>query len=147
MTKASSIFDVYPEANWITKEKDGTVLVWDKKPSTDKRGWMYMNNYDNSELLGKISVDEFKGKDWTECCIERPKEAFEPPLKYEDLKKWALENGGKNFSCEDFVIESKDGVYYVIPNKDSISIACYSAIIYTGTPAQVKRVLEAMLND
>lgn len=73
--------------------------------------------------------------------------AFEPPLKYEDLKKWALENGGKNFSYEDFVIKSKDGVYYVIPNKDSISIACYRDIIYTGTPEQVKRVLEAMLND
>lgn len=74
--------------------------------------------------------------------------AFEPPLTVEGLKKW-IEKHGK---------EEEKGIYtFVAENSNILSIDTNGEIVeiytseesfvYSGKPAQVKRVLEAMLND
>ena len=141
MTKASSIFDVYPWFNWITKDKGGRIYVWEKKPKAGIRFWTQV--VDNKSL-GFIEIDDFKDKDWKECIVERPKEIE----SWEDLKEWMLENGGEIYEKRDFVFIVRRFVYYVVLADNGLVLISHNGdIFYKGTPAQVKRVLEAMLND
>ncbi len=146
MTKASSVFDVFSWVNWITQDKEGCVCAWEKEPKITDMFWVLFSG--NRQIIGYFNIDDFKGKDWTECCIERPKEV----KTFEQLRDWAKKNKayktlGKNcFTITNNILNVccvKNLTSGLIELRDSYT----NLKIYHGTPAQVKRVLEEMLEQ
>ena len=61
------------ESRWVTKDKDGTVSIWEEKP--ERYNDFYRVNVDNfgEVAMYPIKLAEFDGKDWTECIYEVPR--------------------------------------------------------------------------
>lgn len=59
------------EPRFVTKDLDGTINVWENKPSYKDDYY----GYADGELsdFGKVKIAEFDGKDWTECIYEVPR--------------------------------------------------------------------------
>ena len=63
------------EPRWVTKDKAGLVILWNKKPRQHSRWfiWILEKSFFNEfESCGHIKLAEFEGKDWTECIYEVP---------------------------------------------------------------------------
>jgi coenzyme F420-reducing hydrogenase alpha subunit len=58
------------EPRWVTKDQNGTVWLWEKKPHAVENWWD--NTLSIKDIGGKIKLAEFDGKDWTECIYEVP---------------------------------------------------------------------------
>lgn len=56
-------------ANWIAKDADGDVFWHCEKPTKIHSFW---NREGLIGFLGHIEVEEFQGKDWTDCCLPLP---------------------------------------------------------------------------
>ena len=64
------------EPRWVTKDKAGLVILWNKKPRQHSRWfiWILEKSFFNEfESCGHIKLAEFEGKDWTECIYEVPR--------------------------------------------------------------------------
>ena len=61
------------EPRWVTKDKDGTVSIWEEKP--ERYNDFYRVDVDNfgEVAMYPIKLAEFDGKDWTECIYEVPR--------------------------------------------------------------------------
>ena len=61
------------EPRFVTKDKDGTVSIWEEKP--ERYNDFYRVDVDNfgEVAMYPIKLAEFDGKDWTECIYEVPR--------------------------------------------------------------------------
>lgn len=153
MTKARDIFKVFESYNYVTKDKNGTLYVWKEKPVLDEKynEWIEKLNYTKANYMyvgKKFKIEEFKGKSWKKCLIEREK-----PLKtYDDFVSWLKTKSN---------IDERMGYFFKENNKRNIGIwfspvdddieLCVGVVeceeFFTGTPEQCKRVIEAMLEE
>ena len=85
MVKAEDVFKVIDhKARYLTKDKDGKVYFHEKEPvcinqdedwsqcekiQSEKRHWASTGVL---SWIGNIEIEEFQGKDWTECVVEKP---------------------------------------------------------------------------
>lgn len=71
--KAKYIFDEFPGMNYITKDSFSTefICLWSHKPTPRIRGNWSDGGVGDSEFVIGLKLDEFKGKPWKECIIER----------------------------------------------------------------------------
>jgi hypothetical protein len=64
------------EPRWVTKDIDGSVLIWDSKTKpvvvTENRQWERPLD-EGWEYFGAIKLAEFADKDWQECIYEVPR--------------------------------------------------------------------------
>lgn len=74
MIKADDIRKINPkEYKFLSVDKSGNVWAWSKEPAlSGLRNWWIPTGGKFFEV-GRIEVEEFKGKSWKECLIE-----FEP---------------------------------------------------------------------
>ena len=64
------------EPRFVTKDNEGEIWVWDRKPRCSKylEQWSSSNHCSWEELISKcLKLSEFDGKDWTECIYEVPR--------------------------------------------------------------------------
>lgn len=81
--------------------------------------------------------------------------AFEPPLTWEELKEWAKSKEGVNVRDTEIEVMRKKVDVKVYGDRDMGESDAYMVYggrptldaFFAGTPAQVKRVLEALLGD
>ena len=61
------------EPRWITKDKDGTVSIWEEKP--ERHDDFYRVDVDNfgEVAMYPLKLAEFANKHWTECIYEVPR--------------------------------------------------------------------------
>lgn len=81
MIKAEDIRKINPkEFKYLTKNQDGSISVFERKPFTSSYGdfWDKRDCCSVSGNIGHIEVEEFASKDWKDCLIE-----FEPD--YSDM--------------------------------------------------------------
>lgn len=69
MITAKEIFNSYRWANFITRDVDGCVYVFEHMPEIRKTN-LFLNK-DKFVQLGFVDVEEFKGKDWADCLVAR----------------------------------------------------------------------------
>lgn len=144
MTKASSIFDVYEFANYLTKDESGDVWIWSKRPRDFCGRWVLDEPCQFMQIGNEI--EEFKDKDWTECCIERPKGV----KTFEQLRAWAKERAEvDDIVAGRFHLDYGTKIFFIIEKhgEETCIYTDYGDYIFGAEPAKVKRVLEAMLND
>lgn len=60
------------EPRWVTKDEDGIVKVWGKKPRELNRGWCG-DRLTAPAAYDYLKLSEFDGKDCTECIYEVPR--------------------------------------------------------------------------
>ena len=64
------------EPRWVTKDKNGMVCIFDKKPERYfNKEWVVAAPSEKYNLVtyGLIKLSEFDGKDWTKCIYEVPR--------------------------------------------------------------------------
>ena len=64
------------EPRWVTKDKNGMVCIFDKKPERYfNKEWVVAAPSEKYNLVtyGIIKLSEFDGKDWTKCIYEVPR--------------------------------------------------------------------------
>lgn len=64
------------EPRFVTKDKNGMVCIFDKKPERYfNKEWLVAapSEKNNLATYGLIKLSEFDGKDWTECIYEVPR--------------------------------------------------------------------------
>jgi hypothetical protein len=72
------------EPRWVTKDQNGMVWLWEKKPQAIEKWWD--NTLSLKEIGGKIKLSEFDGKDWQECIYEVPRKTDEYEQNLEKLR-------------------------------------------------------------
>ncbi len=60
------------EPRWVTKDEDGTVIIFDRHPEQCSDCWRTPDDYDMPQF-DRLKLSEFDGKDWTECIYEVPR--------------------------------------------------------------------------
>jgi uncharacterized protein YxjI len=64
------------EPRWVTKDIDGSVLIWDSKTKpvvvTENRQWEHPLD-EGWEYFGAIKLSEFANTHWTKCIYEVPR--------------------------------------------------------------------------
>lgn len=73
--------DLNFEPRWITKDEDGTVIIWEKEPRELNCSWGG-NGPTLFAVYDCLKLSEFDGKDWTECIYEVPHN----DIDYEQIK-------------------------------------------------------------
>lgn len=82
------------EPRWVTKDEDGTVSIWEKKPVyRDDCYGIDDDNYGEMDSFGKIKLAEFTNKPWAECIYEVPRKTTG---KIEKLKIHETSSGGND---------------------------------------------------
>lgn len=61
------------EPRWVTQNKRGYVIIWNKKPEQVDEYWDINGFYAGLDV--RLKLAEFDGKDWTECIYEVPQKA------------------------------------------------------------------------
>lgn len=79
------------EPRWVTKDQNGTVWLWEKKPQAVENWWD--NTLSLKEIGGKIKISEFENKDCQECIYEVPRKTTG---KIERLEMQEISRGGEN---------------------------------------------------
>lgn len=59
------------EPRWVTKDKDGIVSIWEKKPTKTDSGWC--NSPSRIIYFSRLKLAEFENKPWQECIYEVPR--------------------------------------------------------------------------
>ena len=74
------------EPRWVTKDKDGTVSIWEEKP--ERYNDFYRVDVDNfgEVAMYQIKLAEFDGRDWTECIYEVPQKTTGNEIEQKDVK-------------------------------------------------------------
>ena len=73
------------EPRFVTKDKDGTVCIWEVKPERCDDFYRVDNdNIGEVVMCPKLKLSEFYNKDWTECIYEVPRKD-KPVVKIEKL--------------------------------------------------------------
>lgn len=74
------------EPRFVTKDQNGMVWLWEKKPHTIENWWD--NTLSLKEIGGKIKISEFENKPWSECIYEVPRKTTGKIEKftYEDFE-------------------------------------------------------------
>ena len=66
--------DLNFEPRWVTKDEDGTVSIWEKKPERcDDFYRVDSDNVGEVVMCPKLKLSEFHNKNWTECIYEVPR--------------------------------------------------------------------------
>ncbi len=60
------------EPRWVTKDEDGTVVIFDRHPERCSDCWRTPDDYDMPRF-DRLKLSNFDGKDWTECIYEVPR--------------------------------------------------------------------------
>lgn len=84
------------EPRFVTKDSEGQIWVWDKKPvkEMDVEEWWHSDHLGDEECISKcLKLAEFDGKDWTECIYEVPRKTTG---KIEKLEMQEISHGGEN---------------------------------------------------
>lgn len=64
------------EPRFVTKDEDGTVSIWDKKPERCYDFYrVASDNIGEVVMCPKLKLSEFHNKNWTECIYEVPRKA------------------------------------------------------------------------
>ena len=72
MKTAKEIFEMYPEANWLAKNANGSIFAYKKEPDCDDCLYYRLEAITGRLLVSsKLDIAEFQGKHWTECKISR----------------------------------------------------------------------------
>ena len=62
------------EPRFVTKDEDGTVSIWDKKPERCYDFYrVASDNIGEVVMCPKLKLSEFHNKNWTECIYEVPR--------------------------------------------------------------------------
>lgn len=81
------------EPRFVTKDEDGTVSIWDKKPERCYDFYrVASDNIGEVVMCPKLKLSEFHNKNWTECIYELPQKTTE---KIEHIKT------RKSIDCSD----------------------------------------------
>lgn len=78
------------EPRWVTKDKAGLVMLWNKKPRQHSKWfiWILEKSFFNEfESCGHIKLAEFEGRDWTECIYEVPRKTTGDIKKIETMPR------------------------------------------------------------
>ena len=60
------------EPKFVTRNKDGLVVIWAAKPKILKATSSWENEFCEEANYSFLKLTEFDGKDWTECIYEVP---------------------------------------------------------------------------
>ena len=71
--------DFKPE--FVTKQKDGLVMIWAARPSILTATSSWENDFCKELECSFLKLAEFDGKDWTECIYEVPRKTDEQNLE------------------------------------------------------------------
>lgn len=70
------------EPRWVTKQKDGLVIIWAARPNILTATSSWENDFCKEACYSFLKLSEFDGKDWTECIYEVPrKEELKDKIK------------------------------------------------------------------
>ena len=62
------------EPRFVTKDKDGTVSIWEEKPERYNDFYRVdVDNFGEVAMYPKLKLSEFDGKNWAECIYEVPR--------------------------------------------------------------------------
>ena len=61
------------EPEFVTKDKDGLVIIWAARPSILKATASWENDFCEKARYSFLKLSEFDGRDWTECIYEVPR--------------------------------------------------------------------------
>ena len=77
------------EPRWVTKDSDGSILIWDSKtkPVVDTENKQWESSLDEGwKYFGTIKLTEFADKPWQECIYEVPRKTDEYEQNLEKLR-------------------------------------------------------------
>ena len=105
------------EPRFVTKDQNGMVWLWEKKPQAAENWWE--NTLSLKEIGGKIKISEFENKHWSECIYEVPRKV-DPFAEY---KKWV----GK--LCLFGFVDEGDAGYMILEKFNDTSMMCGNRFI------------------
>lgn len=96
------------EPRWVTKDKDGTVSIWEEKPERCYDFYrVASDNIGEVVMCPKLKLSEFHNKNWTKCIYEVPRKTTEKIGKFDSSAIDTLYDSNperfKKFICGEIV--------------------------------------------
>ncbi len=117
------------EPRWVTKEENGNVWLWDKRPIPLEKWWDYISA--QRHTVGRLELAEFENKPWTECIYEVPlKEEPKDKIKIGTLyidKSVTFGDGDDDdvgFALEDHEVPRKEYKYKILTQREYDEMPC-----------------------
>ena len=109
------------EPRWVTKDKSGSVCLYEHKPKKDEKRKCWLANHFDDGMAEYINLKlaEFENKDWKKCIYEVPRKV-DP---YAEYKKWI----GK--LCNFGFVDEGDAGYMILEKFNDTSMLCSNRFI------------------
>lgn len=96
------------EPRWVTKDKDGTVSIWEEKPERCYDFYrVASDNIGEVVMCPKLKLSEFHNKNWTKCIYEVPRKTTVKIAKFDSSAIDTLYDSNperfKKFICGEIV--------------------------------------------